>query len=351
MADKKDTATVTAQFTFYQGDALHSYADWPAPDVIISDGAYGIGGFCGDPTSAAELPDWYLPHIQAWSVRAKISTSLWFWNTEAGWAAVHPVLLSAGWEFVELCVWDNGLGHIAGNVNGKTIRQLPVVTEVSALYRRKLLLPDAAGGRIPAQQWLREEWQRSGLPLYQANEACGTANAATRKYLTAGPLWYFPPGEAVVRMAEYCRRYGKATVRPYFFLDGHTPVTAAQWDGLRAPWHHIHGLTNVWHRPPLADKERCKIPAGGKAALHFNQKPLDLMLLQLYVTSKALDIVWEPFGGLASASAAALQLGRYPCAAEADPVFAAAALQRLHREAKNFGCLQADVLPCTGCSD
>ena len=31
-------------------------------------------------------------------------------------------------QYVQLAIWDKGLAHIAGNVNGKTIRQLPVVT-------------------------------------------------------------------------------------------------------------------------------------------------------------------------------------------------------------------------------
>ena len=47
---------------------------------------------------------------------------------------------------------------------------------------------------MPVQRWMRHEWQRSGLPLKRANEACGVRNAATRKYLTQDWLWYWPPG-------------------------------------------------------------------------------------------------------------------------------------------------------------
>ena len=36
---------------------------------------------------------------------------------------------------------------------------------------------------------------------------------------------YFPPPEAIVRMAEYCNKHGRPTERPYFSLDGHNPVT------------------------------------------------------------------------------------------------------------------------------
>ena len=78
---------------------------------------------------------------------------------------------------MQLGIWDKGLAHIAGNVNGKTIRQLPVVTEVAALYRRKLFLDTEDGQVLDAKSWLRVEWNRSGLPLNRSNEACGVKNA------------------------------------------------------------------------------------------------------------------------------------------------------------------------------
>ena len=50
------------------------------------------------------------------------------------------------------------------------------------------------------------EWRRTGLPFRLANEACGVLNAATRKYLTADHLWYYPPAEAFVKLADYANR-------------------------------------------------------------------------------------------------------------------------------------------------
>jgi DNA modification methylase len=43
------------------------------------------------------------------------------------------------------------------------------------------------------------------------------------------------------------------------------------------------------------------------------------------------DVVWEPFGGLCSASVAAVTLGRRAFAAETDPQFADLAAERLRR--------------------
>ena len=69
-----------------------------------------------------------------------------------------------GREYVQLVTWDKGLSHIAGNVNGNTIRQFPVVTEVSALHRRRLTLPTEDGGVLGVQQWLRAEWNHANGP-------------------------------------------------------------------------------------------------------------------------------------------------------------------------------------------
>ena len=68
-----------------------------------------------------------------------------------------------------------------------------VVTEVAARYTRRATLQTIDGSLLPIKDWVRGEWLRSGLPMYLSNEACGLANAATRKYLTMCWRWYFPP--------------------------------------------------------------------------------------------------------------------------------------------------------------
>jgi len=232
-------------YLLHCGDVLDAYADWPAPAAIISDGAYGVRGFHGDTNGTGGLADWYRRHVEAWSRSATPATTLWFWNTEVGWASVHPLLAASGWEYVQAITWDKGIGHAAGNVNGKTIRRFPVVTEICAFYQRRLEIP-GPGGPVPVQQWVRREWERSGLPLARANDACGVRNAATRKYLTRDWLWYWPPGAMIGRLAAYASARGAAAGRPYYSLDGTRPVTVGDWDALRYTWRHVHGLTNVW---------------------------------------------------------------------------------------------------------
>jgi hypothetical protein len=325
-------------FELFRGDALDAYRTWPAPATIISDGAYGVRGFHGDTTGADGLPDWYRPHIAGWSAAATPATTLWFWNTELGWASVHPVLAAHGWDYVQLVVWDKGLAHIAGNVNGRTIRQFPVVTEVCAFYQRRLTLSGPAGD-VPVKEWVRTEWTRSGLPLSKANAACGVKNAATRKYLTKDWLWYWPPGEMTERLAAYANAHGRPSGWPYYSLDGERPVTAKEWDTLRYRWRHAHGLTNVWSRRPLHDTERLKgtlrraaprvyNPTAASSA-HLNQKPLEFMERLIAAVTEPGEVIWEPFGGLCSASLAAVTLGRRAFAAETDPAFADLAAERL----------------------
>jgi hypothetical protein len=321
--------------SLHNKDALEVYDSWLPPTVIISDGPYGLGKFPGEPHSPDDLAEWYAPHAAAWAKRSTPYTTLWFWNSEIGWAKAHPALEMHGWHYEETVVWNKGIAHIAGNVNSRTIRGVPVVTELAVRYTRKVTLPTADGSSLSMKEWLRAEWQRSGLPMSQSNKACGVANAATRKYLTQCHLWYFPPGEAVVAMGKWCTAHGAKTDRPYFSIDGINPPHPNVWDRMRAKWTHVHGLTNVWQEPPVHGAERVK-DLHGSGYLHANQKPLTLMERQIVASSDAGDVIWEPFGGLMSATVAAVKSGRRAFTAEINTAFFDAGANRIraHRPAQ-----------------
>jgi hypothetical protein len=296
------------------GDSLSLYPTWPSPTTIVSDGAYGVLGFEGDTSDHLDVPAWYEPHIEAWSRAATPETTLWFWNSEIGWAATHPILEKHGWRYVNCNIWNKGKGHIAGNVNTKRIRRFPVVTEVCVQY-----VFDARVNGLPLQRWLLAEWKRTGLPNRLANEAAGVKDAATRKYLDQGHLWYFPPPVIMKRMSDYANQQGHPDGRPYFSIDGVSPVTEAQWSTMRSKFQCPHGVTNVWDRPAVRGDERVKVPGG--RAIHLNQKPLDLMSRIIAASTEPGDVVWEPFGGLFSASVAATRLARRAYAGEIDPTY------------------------------
>jgi site-specific DNA-methyltransferase (adenine-specific) len=331
--------TAFEPFALFKGDALEAYDRWPAPVCIIADGPYGLGKFPGEPVSPDGLAEWYAPHAAAWAQHARPFTTLWFWNSEIGWAKAHPALEAHGWQYEEAVVWDKGIAHVAGNCNSKTIRGVPVVTELSVRYTRRITLETVGGHLLPVKEWLRAEWLRSGLPMYESNKACGVVNAATRKYLTQCHLWYFPPGDAIVGMAKWCAKHGAATDRPYFSIDGKSEPTAEAWDRMRAKWTHTHGLTNVWQEPPVHNGERVRVSASSSRYLHANQKPLALMERQINASSSASDVVWEPFGGLCSATVAAVRLGRRAYAAEINEAFHRAALARIKNEIAAHGRL------------
>ncbi len=92
----------------------------------ISDGPYGVSGFPGDEHRWNSLAEWYEPHVKAWSQQATPQTTLWFWNTEVGWAMVHPLLIKHGWEYRCCNIWDKGMSHVAGNANTQT--SIPAAT-------------------------------------------------------------------------------------------------------------------------------------------------------------------------------------------------------------------------------
>ncbi len=321
--------------TLHNGDALTLYEKWRSPTTIISDGPYGLGSFQGDPHTPEELPDWYEPHIRAWSKKATPETTLWFWNSEVGWATVHSLLVRNGWRYVNCHVWDKGKAHIAGNANSRTLRKFPVITELCVQYVR-----DVRIGDLTLKDWLRREWERSGIPLSKSNEASGVDNAATRKYFTKDHLWYFPPPEAFQRIADYVNKFAEPSGRPYFSANGITPLTKHDWAKMRAKFHCEVGISNVWREPPLTGDERLR---NGTQSAHLNQKPLSLMKLIIEASTDPRDLVWEPFGGLCSGALAALMLKRKCVSAEINPSFYALAVERLMRARKQKTLIDASV--------
>jgi site-specific DNA-methyltransferase (adenine-specific) len=309
----------------YAGDSLDLCSQWETPVVIISDGPYGVGGYPGDPPIPERLAEWYEPHIQKWTECSTPVTTLWFWNTEVGWANVHPILVKHGWEYRNCHVWDKGIAHIAGNSNGKTLRKFPVTTEVCVQYTKKAFF-EVDGVQMDMQQWLRYEWERTGIPLYKTNEACGVKNAATRKYFTKDHLWYYPPTEAFEKIAEYAKRYGTADGNPFFSVDGIKPITGRAWANLRAKFYFENGVTNVWREPAVRGSERLK---NQYKCIHSNQKPLKLINLCIRSSSDVGDVVWEPFGGLCSSAISSHKLKRKCYAAEINGEYFRAAVDRL----------------------
>jgi site-specific DNA-methyltransferase (adenine-specific) len=299
----------------FNGDALFLYSSWGTPTVIISDGPYGVKGFPGDLVSIEGLGEWYEPHIIEWAKCSTPQTTLWFWNTELGWANVHPFLNKHGWEYKACCVWNKGMSHVAGNINTKTISKLPVVSEVCVQYVRKAEFC-VEGITYSMKGWLRYEWGRTGLAFSKTNDACGVIDAATRKYFTKCHLWYMPPADAFEKIASYANTYGDPKGRPYFSIDGERPISREEWQTYRAKFYCPMGLTNVWSESQLKGKERLK--KGTKAA-HFNQKPLKLIETTISISSDEGDVVWDPFGGLFTTAIACCRQNRQCFTAEIRP--------------------------------
>lgn len=311
----------------YNSNSIDVYKEWDSPDVIVSDGGYGILGFEGDTSNYLDLPKWYEPHIIKWSKYATPKTTLWFWNSEIGWAVMHPILEKYGWKYVNANIWNKGKGHIAGNVNTAKIRRFPVVSEVCVQYTFEAKIDG-----LELKAWLLREWKRSGLAISKANAACGVASAATRKYLDQGHLWYFPPADMFTKMQQYVNSYGDPAGRPYFSIDGKHPCSSEDWLAMRAKFYCPHGVTNVWDRPALRGPERFKVNGSNGKAIHLNQKPLDLISLIIKSSSDIGDVIWEPFGGLFTACIAANHIKRRAFGAEINPLYYGYAIQRLEKE-------------------
>lgn len=207
------------------------------------------------------------------------------------------------------------MSHVAGNTNTKTIRHLPVVTEVCVQYVKNPTF-EVCGKTMTMKEWLRYEWGRTGLPFSKTNEACGVKDAATRKYFTKCHLWYMPPAEAFEKIAIYANTHGKEDGKPYFAIKGNEPITKKEWVRMRSKFYCPIGVTNVWQEPQLRSNERLKF---NQKAIHLNQKPLSLIKRIIEITSDERDVVWDPFAGLCTTAVASAELNRICYSAELNP--------------------------------
>ena len=207
-----------------------------------------------------------------------------------------------------------------------------MVTEVCAQYVKAAQFL-VEGEQFSMQQWLRHEWRRAGLPLRVANDACGVRNAATRKYLTADHLWYYPPVEMFAKLASYANEHGAPAGRPYYSIDGKAPLAPSCWAKMRAKFHCDVGITNVWREPQVSGTERIQGARSGMkykfASLHGSQKPLKFIDRIVRACTDQGDVVWEPFGGLCPGAVVSHLLGRRYLAAEMNAEFYRAAIARL----------------------
>lgn len=101
--------------------------------LVHSDGPYGMGKAAWD--RVKDLAAWYRPHIAAWGEVCAASASVYLWNTAAGWAAIHPEMLGAGWEFASLIVWHK-IGAHPSRLGAASSSMWPDVIEVAGHYRR-----------------------------------------------------------------------------------------------------------------------------------------------------------------------------------------------------------------------
>ncbi len=103
--------------------------------LAILDGPYllGVGKAAWDRAPRGmTLGDVYREHLDDVGRVCGPSASMYLWNTSAGWAELHPLVLARGWAFRSLIVWDKVAGPAMYNPDvqwGNTI-------EVCGYYTR-----------------------------------------------------------------------------------------------------------------------------------------------------------------------------------------------------------------------
>ena len=342
--------------TAHLGNAVNIYPTLePGYTLIVSDGAYGIGGFPGDPKSPKALADWYAPHLEAWDRLAAPSSSLYFWCTPEGCSRMLPHVEAAGWRLYSRIVWNKGMAVLAGRLDTAAIRGWPIASEDCYFYVREAVdisalaaqgvttghdglahysLGAAAGAdeRNTVRAFICSEWRgRAGLNNAQANEACGVADMASRHYF--GPSqWWLPTWAHFQSLAAYAKEHAPPVERPYLVTEAvwarrggllesyealreEYEALREEYEALRYPFALPQGVTDIWTGLPV-----------NRTGRHSCAKRDDHIERIVTASSRPGDRVLEPFGGGSPVLRACRKLGRSCDSIEIDPEWHARAL-------------------------
>jgi DNA modification methylase len=122
----------------YEADAREVAATLPdgCASLAVLDGPYGMSKAAWDRVPPrGSLVDLYRGHLEDVGRLCAPSASLYVWNTSAGWAELHPVMVSMGWGFRCLIVWDK---ETPPSMLGWRQARAPLdATEVCGFYARE----------------------------------------------------------------------------------------------------------------------------------------------------------------------------------------------------------------------
>jgi len=103
--------------------------------LSILDGPYGMAKAEWDRVPrGGSLGDLYTGHLDDVGRLSAPSASLYLWNTSAGWAEIHPLVLARGWVFRSLIVWEKAAAPAL--IGWRKVTAWIESTEVCGFYTR-----------------------------------------------------------------------------------------------------------------------------------------------------------------------------------------------------------------------
>ena len=275
-----------------RAESVYPTLDTGSVSLVISDGPYGMDKAAWDRQRGPDgLREWYAPHVEAWGRVCAEAASVYLWGNQRGVRALQPLMEEHGWTWRTCVTWDKGIAYFAGRISTEAMRTFYDVTEVCDVYTRepdwprlvRRALARFTGSRAEAARLIGVDSRL--LQFWEDGERFPSWELWRRAWeVLRGPWEVYPGGpstyEMQIRQAARCQT---------------DKETRFDYDMLRPPFHHPHGVGNVWSAPTVAGAERLSHPC---------QKPLTFYDRIIRASSRPGDLVLEPFGGTLRAAVA-----------------------------------------------
>lgn len=310
-------------------DAIEGMQSLPSDCGVLAivDGPYNLRKAEWDKfASWDEFREFYRPLWAALSEVLRDNCSLYVFGTFESLAALKPDLdgLGDGWRYRQCCVWDKGMGFIAGNTS-HTLRMMPIRTELCLVFTRaRVHLPTLAWDDVTRDEntiraYINAERERAGLSIEDVivawQDRTGTKGKMGGHWFWSSQ-WSFPTRENYQWLRDLFNERGPVNGQ----------YLHREYEDLRCTFNQEQGVTDVWEVPICAGVERIKV--NGETA-HVAQKPLEIMRCIVRASSDEGDLVLVPFSGVGSAEVACAELRRRYIGFEFDEGYCEIARRRL----------------------
>lgn len=298
-------------------------------DLVVADPPYNIGKDKWDKVN--NYYEWLSNVFIECSRVLKSNGTLWFFHISfPDLSQIHQMIVDkTALRHKQLIIIDKGLGSVAGRCNIEMLRSFPRATEYIQFYTFEDItgseqLSDTYSKCNPMAKYLRDEFKRAGVSNREIAQLFPSRTGGMTGCVSNWLLGLnFPLKEQYEKMRKFLNN--EYLKQEYEYLKQEYENLKQEYENLRYSFNLPLRTTDVWRINFYKDN----------VMGHCTIKPIEIVRRIIETSSKAKNVVLDPFMGSGTTAVACKQLNRNFIGFEIEPKYVEIANNRLKQSTLN----------------